>query len=213
MLIRMIRQEHFDVMALQEIFLYRDIAYLVRQLPEYSNSGRHQRLFNRSGLLLLARQPLKNCTSVPFDMPYVTHEFPSHKGVLKSDVMLGGQDFQLVNTHLAYTPHSTDLKIQKRQLDQLARTLDTRPTFLFGDFNRVYDSLGLPPQFRLISEDKKSSISMSNRYARFFLNRVGMSDRLPDYIFTNFDVRVVKTYFITDPIMSDHYPVVSEVEM
>gem|GEM_PF-1794239 len=213
MLVEMIRREQFDVIALQELFVYRDITFLVRQLPEYSNSGQSLGLFNRSGLFLLARQPLTNCTIVPFNVPLTLHEFPSRKGVQKSDITLGGQNFQLINTHVAYTPRPTDEKIQERQLDQLVRTLETLPTFLFGDFNRVYDTLGLPLQFRLISEDKKSSISMSNRYARFFLNRVGMSDRLPDYIFTNSNVRVAKTYFITDPIMSDHYPVVSEIDV
>ncbi len=207
----MLKQEQFDVIALQELFINRDIEFLVRQLPGYNMSPFRSKLFNRSGLFLFSRYPISDVENIPFKMPIITHEIPSHKGIHRCKITIDGKNFQIINTHLAYAPHASGDKLQKHQLGQLVRLLDNRPTFLFGDFNCVHDTLGLPPQFRLISEDKKSSISMANKYARYFLNRVGMSDRLPDYIFTNTDVRVVKTYFITDPIMSDHYPVVSEV--
>ncbi|MFH1207761.1 MAG: endonuclease/exonuclease/phosphatase family protein [Patescibacteria group bacterium] len=212
MLAEMIRREQIDVLGCQEVWFNRDISFLTRQFPQYYAHAPRSRVYNRSGLLLLSRLPLCDCATVLFDMPMITYEFPSRKGLLSASIKLDGQMTRIINTHLLFTAKPGQSDLQKRQSAQLMQVLDNRPTLLLGDFNCDASALRLPPQWRLISESAKPSISMSNRYAKMRLNRIGMSDRLPDYIFSNFNVQAVKTRLITDPIMSDHYPVVSEIE-
>ncbi|MFA5051914.1 MAG: endonuclease/exonuclease/phosphatase family protein [Patescibacteria group bacterium] len=213
MLADLVSRERFDIVACQEVWLRQDIRRLRRWLPEYQLCDQCPCLFNRSGLIFLSRLPLSCGLFLPYDMPVISWEFPSKKGILRAQIVINGQPFQIINTHVLYTPNATQTRLQKRQLDQLIDVLDNRPTFLFGDFNREFDAMHLPEHFSLISENTKPSISMTNRFAKMRLNKIGMSDRLPDYIFVNFPVRSARSYFINRPIISDHYPVVAEVDI
>lgn len=213
MLADLVHRERLDIVACQEVWLRQDIRRLRRWLPEYHLCDQRPRLFNRSGLIFLTRLPLTCGLFLPYDMPLINWEFPSKKGILRAQVVAEGRSIQIINTHVLYTPNATQTRLQKHQLDQLIDVLDNRPTILFGDFNREYDAMHLPEHFSIISESEKPSISMTNRYAKMRLNRIGMSDRLPDYIFANFSLRLVRSYFITEPIMSDHYPVVTEIDI
>jgi endonuclease/exonuclease/phosphatase family metal-dependent hydrolase len=211
--IDIIRKQNLDIIGLQEVWLKQDIFYLLKQLPGFSIAACPNPLFNRSGLVLLSRFPLENVSLTPFNQSWFNFEFPSRKGMLKASASINGTKLQLVNTHLYYSRSSKQRIAQMKQARQLAESLHNDPTILFGDFNMEWKQLELPDAYRCISETEQPSIIHTNPYSTSRFNKYNSNDRLPDYLFANFPSKLVKSFCVTDPLVSDHYPVVSIIEI
>lgn len=213
LLTSLINKEQFDIVALQEIWTNYDINAITKTCLGYHALDKRNPFFNHSGLVILAKHELRNGLYIPFEGALLSLEFPSRKGILRCDVELQKTTIQIINTHVYYDVNAEQTKKQKKQLDQLIDILDHRPTIVLGDFNRQFSTINLPSHFQLISESDNPSINLRNEYSTKRFNKINSTDRLPDYIFANFPVSAKKSYLIQDPIFSDHYPVVSEIEI
>lgn len=213
LLIALINKERFDIVALQEIWTNYDINTIKKNCPGYFVRDQRNPIFNHSGLVILSRFPLHSIRFIPFKGSLMSLEFPSRKGMLQCDADINEQQVQIINSHMYYDTSPEQAKKQKKQLLQLIELLDHRPTFILGDFNRTSEMMNLPKHFKLISERDNASIDLKNKFSTMRFNKINASNRLPDYIFTNMDVSVYKSYLITDTIFSDHYPVVTEIEI
>ncbi|MFA6099231.1 MAG: endonuclease/exonuclease/phosphatase family protein [Patescibacteria group bacterium] len=211
-LISSIKEWKIDILALQEVWLYYDIKYLRKRLPGYEVLAKFN-YFNPSGLAFISRLPLTDVTYIPYQGDFFHKEFPARKGVLVSQAKLNDKNIQLVNTHVFYSSTKTQSKNQSDQLNQLIRMLDSRPTILLGDFNVDYESLKMPEGFYIVSHLQKIIEDGHNIYRQSRFNKIDSSNRLPDMIFANFPVEVKEKKIIFEPIMSDHYVLLSELEI
>jgi endonuclease/exonuclease/phosphatase family metal-dependent hydrolase len=212
-LISIINTFQIDCIALQEVWVNADIEYLRNNLPGYHVFDSRNFFFNHSGLVTISRFPLGNGSLVPFKGSMKSLEFPSRKGVLSVDATIHGKNIRLVNTHLYFSTTTEQHAKHQRQLNELVVQLDRRPTILFGDFNMPKEEILLGNSFAPISETKGASIEKKNPYSRALFNKLHHRERLPDYIFTNFPVQVKDKTIVRDPFISDHYPIISIVEL
>lgn len=212
-LTEIITKEQLDIVCLQEIWINRDDAFLRGNLSSYHFFSSLDIGYNPSGLVVVSRFPLSNTLYVPYDNTLFHKEFPSKKGVLRADVAIGGKAIELLNTHLYYSRSAKQQKNQQRQLDALIEILGTHPTILLGDFNVHYDKLHLPPHFHMLTDPNLTSIDRNSLYAKKRFNAFLPSDHSPDMIFANFPISISRSYTISDPLISDHMPVIAEVVM
>ena len=200
-----------DIFALQEIWLNYDIHALADALPEYHVFAKHWKLYNPSGLVLISRFPITSSVYLPFHIRTFHKEMPAQKGILACECRLNGRTIQLLNTHVYYSSTEFQSKEQISQVKKLVAFLDRRPTLLFGDFNVSYEKLSLPKDFSIISDMGTNSMDDNNLYRNSRFNKVNMSNRLPDMMFANFPVKVIRKFIATETSMSDHYPVVTDI--
>jgi len=206
---QIISTRNIDLAALQEIWQRRDITALQRLLPAYHIYAEPNALFNPSGLVWISRTPLTEVVYTPFTMPSWHKEIPSKKGMLRA--MWGS--ITLINTHMYFGGKSHMTDYQQQQITELVRKLPATPTILFGDFNLSHDQLPLPKGYRVISGRAALTVNSNTYYAQKRFNKVNGSSRTPDIVFANFPVTISRTYTVTDPLISDHFPSVVELDM
>ena len=199
----------YDITAVQELWLNRDIAYIKKFLPDH-NVLAFTKYFNHSGLVYISKMPLFDSKYIPFAQP---KEFPSKKGILISHIIIDKRKIKLVNTHIASTKKPLISKNQRSQMKTLIATLDNQPTLLFGDFNIDYYNIKLPKKYHLISFNKHPTRSHTNKYGNKRLNKYLGLDLTCDLIFANFSVKVLNKKVIYTPLVSDHYPVVTKIQI
>jgi len=212
-LIPVIQKERFDVLAIQELWIPRDLRIIKNSLPEYHVFAKSNTAINPSGLVLFSLFDLHDCRVIPFHMPLFHKENPSHKGVLKAHIRINENDLTICNTHLYFGGKQKLHPLQKKQFTQLNACLPKTPTILCGDFNVNKNQLDIQKTFTLLSNPEVFTIDYSTRYARFLFNRVHGRDRSPDMIFANFPTDVTKTRIITEPLLSDHFLVVVKMKI
>jgi len=242
-LTNLIERDKIDIVALQEIWTYKDVEFLKSRLIKsfFSNVPPKNLFFNRSGLMLFSKYKLQNCNFIKFNG---ISEPPSKKGIQEVSLVLGGMKVRILNTHLKYTPlhiisksweiqHNSDLKTlakspllpikSKGWMRQYKSLMDSLlrdpycPTILLGDFN-VYDIRDflkdLPTNFQIISPIEESTHSVNNIYTRTRSNTIIDTGQIADLIVTNIkDIKVLETKVIKTPLISDHYPVLVTFEM
>lgn len=209
----LVRREQFHIIALQEVFLRSDVQAIQRALPEYHVFAKTNTVSNVSGLVLLSLFDLTDCRLTLFDMPIFHKEIPSRKGLLQARIHINDKEITLCDTHLYFGGRKKLHTLQHQQFKQLRELLPTTPTILCGDFNVDYHQVSLPEAFILLSNKNELTIQYSTRYAHMLFNKVHGRDRNPDMIFANFPTKVTDSKIITEPLLSDHFPVVTTIEV
>lgn len=205
-----IKNKNPDIVALQEMWLARDIEFVLSELKDYHHFSPPSSFFNSSGLLLLSKSQLEDCYSAHFDKIYGDYEF-ARKGFLSAACKIGSRKIRIVNTHL-YCPGKPENEcIRDKQLNFLKSHLNDLETLVFGDFNTDWRFIKMPEKFKMISS-KNPTVDSGNPYTRRGLNMFNEPKSVTfDMIFSNFQARIVRREVVTMPLMSDHYPVFSEI--
>ena len=208
-LINLIKDEKIDILALQEIWLNKDIKYIKSKLPNYHILINNNLIFNFSGLLLLSKFPLLENKFHKFK---ISKEFPSKKGIQKTKIKIFNKEITLLNIHLDYSSNQLS-QIKKNQIKHITKTLDNSPTLILGDFNTDLPNFNIPDNFKLISQTETKTLNSKNHYVTKRFNKFHETDWLCDLIFCNFKAKLTKKKIIKKPLISDHYLVISEIHI
>jgi len=208
-----ILSRRLDIVALQEVWMLRDIAFLKKRLAGYHVFVVPNIFFNTSGMMLFSRFPLTAALYHPFKRSFFNKEIPSRKGYYRAIVQIQGIGITLFNTHLYYSSGDNESTVHASQLRELTAALDHRPTILMGDFNATHGSLHFPVGYQLLSNPNALTVLRDNPYANKRFNSINSSDRSPDLLYANFPHRLIDAHAIPSPFVSDHSPVVAEIEL
>lgn len=212
-LISIIKQNDFDVITMQEVWLNSDISKLNKELPEYHLSSDNNYIFNFSGLVTLTKLKINNKTFLPFTKLGFHKEFFTKKGLLSVEIIINNKSIRLLNTHLFFPRSKKQNKTLNTQLSQLNNYLDDRPTILAGDFNAKYSQLNLKHNYKNISNIDDVSLDINNQLSTRGFNIINDDVVCPDIIIANFDVSIISNQIIKKPIISDHYITTSEINI
>ncbi|MBU0758472.1 MAG: endonuclease/exonuclease/phosphatase family protein [Nanoarchaeota archaeon] len=218
----LIMNESLTIIALQEIWLNWDINALKKKLTGYYFYSSHNALFNPSGLLYISKIPLKKIRYHPFPskkgffVPYFgdNPEFPSKKGILISKMMIDSKLIILINTHLTHSSDPSKSKIMQNQMKFLLKFLNNNPSLIFGDFNIInINDIPLPKDIKIISKSDSPTRSLDSHYSRKLFNKFEKINKVCDLILSNFKTKIIEKKILYAPQISDHCPVIMEIEI
>ena len=200
-----------DIVTLQEVWLNPDLGRIRRALPEYWAAGVPPFVFNRGGLVVFSRFPIREARHAfyPLTKQHSFVETLAQKGFLQVDIEVGGRLVRVIDTHLYASPSSSSNRFPVWQFEILRRlTAEVElPTIVAGDLNIRQDSL-----FELNAghfttetmhgppEERGTTVRQPHRKIDFILGRspenVGM---------------LIESRTLRDPVVSDHIPVLGEI--
>ena len=201
-----------DIITLQELWLNTYVDYIHRKLPGYRLYRHTDRALNRSGLVIFSKKKAVAWHFHAFrkDKEGIVERFAS-KGYLRITVGLGRERYNIVNTHLfCPVPDRKKLKITEMQFRLLERisakglNID-KP--LFEELNKG--------RF-IYSKARTDTVSKDNRYDNLRLNRFTRTGQRLDYTLLrglDGNVRKITTRIIKKPLLSDHYALLSSIEI
>lgn len=209
----LLRKRNIDIVALQEVWTNWDVQRFRSAFPEYHVFAKTNMAYNPSGLMMLSRFPLLENLLMAYSMPFLHKEIPSRKGIMKVETIIAGKKISIINTQLYFGTKKELTVIQQSQVQQLKTSLPNTPTLLVGDFNMRSEQLEPLKNFSLLSDPSTLTIDNSTLYAQKLFNKIGAQDRTPDMIWANFPVKTSKTYAVKKPLISDHFPLVTHIEI
>lgn len=151
-LISIVKQNDFDIITMQEIWMNSDINKIKKGLPDYHLSSDNNKIFNFSGLVTLTKFKTNNKTFLPFTDLGFHKEFFTKKGLLSVEIIINNKPIRLLNTHLFFPRSKKQNKTLNIQLSQLNNYLNDKPTILDGDFNTKYSQLNLKHYYKNIPD-------------------------------------------------------------
>lgn len=203
-----LKENKVDVMGLQEVFckLDKDFCRLLNNL--YSIIGNY-RFFSKIILKRFnERTPIITNYRVLSSNTYHLPHFPSFLKRVITHIVIDykGKEISIYNTHLEVR----NLNVKKRQLDYIYKLLlnDKRDKIIMGDFNlktnnsvflEFVDSLKKIGITRIPLDEKTLKQS---RYSREI-----------DHVFVSNSFKVKNKQVVKDLEISDHYPVIVELEI
>ncbi|MBN1331395.1 endonuclease/exonuclease/phosphatase family protein [Candidatus Dojkabacteria bacterium] len=202
-----------DIIALQEIWLNRYIKEIEERLQGYSFVKSNSSIINKSGLLTGIRKE-----AADFEVNY----FPQHSeyGLFEKIARKGyhtiklNEDLSFINTHLYCSRAMTGELIKKTQFKFLQKLFPTQKVILGGDLN-INEKLLAKLNTRFVYDKSQgSTVSYTNALTRARFNRFGVPDHKVDYILISKDTGAsITTRYIKNPIVSDHYMLLSDVKI
>lgn len=207
-----IKAQDFDIVCIQELWLVKDIGKLLGMVQGYFSYCESKVKMNPSGLVILSKFPLMDNIYVRFGV-IDYEEVVYKKGMLISKIRFSnGRFLRIINTHFYATIWPLRSKIWTKQLTQLYSAFNEIPTLVFGDFN--YDYKKFPfPDLNLLSSDAFATRNTENIYNKKSFNRFSKINMTCDLIFSTFDAKVLSSSIVRDKLISDHYPVISVIEI
>jgi len=209
-LVAFILKNKLDIVCLQEIWRTADLKILKTRLKGYYFFDSSKRKANPSGLVIISRYPIIEGAYVPFWN--VNYEFVFKKGMLVVTIQKNGERLKVINTHLYTTVRPLRSKIWLRQLSELYSAIGNDKTLIFGDFNYNYKDFPLPDLY-LISEGRIATRNTRNPFSKRSFNRFSKINMVCDLILSNFPVKTKSKRLIKSPIITDHYPLISEISL
>ena len=208
-MIRFIESEDPDVVCLQEVWLNVYVRRFISALPEFTFQFSDTLLFNRSGLVLATKRPVKSVRSGVF--PDSKEHNLEEKLAGKGWQLVIFENVSLLHTHLYYSKGS-DFSMTQAQLQQLEALDLPDTTVLVGDCNLPRNQFCENTTRFVCPENTTHTHTSSNSYANARFNNP--SDAKLSYITPSKEVNIrVKTNVCKQPIMSDHYALISYVEI
>jgi endonuclease/exonuclease/phosphatase family metal-dependent hydrolase len=210
-----------DVITFQEVWDVSYLKYFAEKMPHYYMLCNPNNLFNESGLITFSKHPIIANKLYHF-MPNSKYRFfekKSKKGFMVTRIDLNGKEVDIVNTHL----HQSDIfsseqyrVITKKQyfcIEDFFKK-SKHATILCGDLNIPYQELiTLSKTFKIPQTRPLPTLAKINRYANSRLNKTRIPERQLDYLLylENGMSMDVKIKVLNKEIVSDHYPLYSEV--
>ncbi len=220
--IRLAKKIDADIISLQEVWLNEYVAKLKKGLSKYFVVSPRSIIFNKSGLVTLSK-------AKPVSWKYHAHKPVSgigllekfaDKGFLEIKVSFSGHEVIAVNTHIYQSQDEHQQKIKLEQTKGVMACVNKHnPTIVSGDFNLK------PPDFlkfigdMIRDKDFVRTYLAENKYTFQAFNQIlnwsGIYNDTPDYVFLNSKSKTakVKSEVISKPLVSDHYPILSEITL
>ncbi len=142
-----LKENHYDVLVLQEVFREnikkRLIKSLTEEYPYFAGPpGKDFGLFGQDGgVMIFSKHPIVNTDIIKFNEGCKGADCLSQKGAVLVEIQKGTQTFQVVGTHLQSMSSNECQKIRDRQMcsiytDLLQKHYKTQvPQFIVGDLN------------------------------------------------------------------------------
>lgn len=197
-----IKSSGADIIALQEVERFsvrtgfRDqIGYIADKLSMQHAFGKSINILNgQYGNAILSKYPIEE---------YEVRELPSEgeqRTLLKAGLNVYGNRISVYSTHLGLEQSERELQVK----EIMRITGDEKNFILAGDFNTKADKLDL------FSRNFIDTASLTGNSKATF-EKEGLSGRI-DYIFISKDFKV-KEYDVLESNASDHYPVISTLNL
>lgn len=214
-----------DIINLQEVWLSSHVSELRQEFNEYNLVSNASRIFNTSGLVTLTKEKPVSHAFQEFgkSIKMGIVERIINKGFLNIEIEINGKKVQIFNTHLydSQVPSRQKFKINQSQ-ELLEEAIKEKIAVISGDFNLLKeDFLRVFKEF-LHEDTMLPTYIEKNPYTKKLFNqykavRYGEDARntKPDYVAIRSPrARAgMKTEVITDPIVSDHYPILARVRI
>jgi len=146
---------------------------------------------------------------------YKLIELIAKKGYLKTSYEIEGKKISLINTHF-YDSLDYDNVILKNQFSKIKRCVD-EITIVSGDLNIPFNQLQeINRDYFTIDNGHSCTVSDNNPYQTKRFNKNKVSNKKIDYLLVKNIPGVEihsETKVIKKPLLSDHYAVLSRVEI
>jgi len=144
---RHLKENHYDVLVLQEVFREsikkKLIKSLTKEYPYYSGPpGKDFGLFGQDGgVMIFSKHPIVHSEIIKFDDGCKGADCLAQKGAVFVEIQKGNQTFQVIGTHLQSMQSNECQKIRDRQMCTIYTELLQKhhknqvPQFIVGDLN------------------------------------------------------------------------------
>lgn len=200
-----------DIIALQEVWLNPYLSLFRKALPGYWAAGIPPFLYNRSGLVVFSRFPIREAHygTYPWTRDHSFVETLARKGVLQVDCEIGGRSVRLLNTHLYASRNVFENRFPVWQFEILRRlTAEVEvPTLVTGDLNIRQESLSELNEGHFITERMAEGAENQRTTLRGGPRKIDyVLGRLPEAASIT-----IESHPVFDPVVSDHLPVLATV--
>ncbi len=211
-----IQRKNPDIVALQEVWLIKDVNYFKEHLKKYHSLYSDSRLFNKSGLLTLTK--IKPSESKRFIFPIEKKssfiESFASKGVHSLNLDFKGKKIHIINVHLYFPIKKEDKLIDFAELGFLKKLIK-KDTIVLGDLNLTYKTMrrwGKGNFFKL--GNRKPTYSSNDLYAKKYADkRKFFRDKIDYSLLPKNSKLKLSSKPMTEPVLSDHYAVEGTVSL
>ncbi|MFC1723878.1 endonuclease/exonuclease/phosphatase family protein [Nanoarchaeota archaeon] len=211
---KFVRKADPDIIALQEMWPWTSV-WGLRRLGYYMTAD--VGLYNTSGLLTLSKFKPKEVIRYKFKK--TSHhnliEWLAFKGLQKIRFRINGEDVWVLNTHLYNPMQEWEKRIVGHQF-RILKGFAGSDTVLLGDLNLDWaDFLSLNEDYFIHDGNGMVTTTRQNKYQNMRFNRLMDSEFKDDYVlfrpgkFTaSWNTKIIK-----EPLMSDHYPIMTRMKL
>ena len=216
-LIRLIRKNDPHIITLQEMWSNKYINYLKENLTDYHFSYKNSKIINKTGLITITKnKPLSFKNNIfPTTKEHNITELFLKKGYSKTIIKINKSKLKIINTHL-YAPISKSTStIPECQFKIILKDINNN-SLVCGDFNLNHHHI------KKLITDKNIDIltnrnitrSKKNIYTQKRFNKLFSNKNVDiDHILAKIKGVKSRTKIIKKPLFSDHYAILSEVQI
>lgn len=196
-IIDFIKEYNPNILALQEVNENKKRGYQISQLTKYFSKvyhfGPHVKIFNGYyGIATFSKFPIiqKKHLLLP--------SFKEQRGMLYTSLQIDNKSIDIINTHLGLNS-----KEREKQLSFIQQNIKNskNPFILMGDFNDDHPDLDLNLFHDTSFWKNQNNIPTLIKF-----------HKKVDFIFVSSDITTI-CYKVVPLALSDHYPVIAEVEI
>ena len=204
-IIKLLENKNIDVYNLQEVYskIDRDLKKIVKTLT-YTINGTYRFLiptrFNEKNPIITNKKVISSRTyHLPF-LPSITKRIMT-KVVIEDN----GRLISIYNTHLEVRKE----KVKEKQLNRILKILkeDSNPIILTGDFNLKTNNSMFNNFIKELDNIGIKHIDIADKTLK-----ISKYHRAIDHIFISKDFKLISKDRITDLEISDHYPVLIQID-
>lgn len=204
-IIKLLENKNIDVYNLQEVYskIDRDLKKIVKTLT-YTINGTYRFLiptrFNEKNPIITNKKVISSRTyHLPF-LPSITKRIMT-KVVIEDE----GKLISIYNTHLEVRKE----KVKEKQLNRILKILkeDSNPIILTGDFNLKTNNSMFNNFIKELDNIGIKHIDIADKTLK-----ISKYHRAIDHIFISKDFKLISKDRITDLEISDHYPVLIQID-
>jgi exonuclease III len=217
------KKEAPEIICLQEVWLKKDLKLLKTEFEKYGYDSFSQGgfLMNKSGLVTFSKFPIKKTDIIILNKErnffrgtkdkFLQRESFWPRKILVIYIEREGKKFAVLNVHMTYfsdkSKREVAAKVKEGEIKQLFDYIEkiknsTNDIFIGGDFN--IDIKNMPPidkSLKIISDT--STYSLDTDYLKTTC----------DFIYGPSFAKILNNEIIKSPVVSDHFMVMSEVEI
>ena len=135
------------------------------------------------------------------------------RGVAEADIQIGENILRAFSIHLKHT-HQTQMDVQDRQADRLAKMLTEKKTIVMGDFNSLSESYPIEKMKSIMNDTEPDSATPTWSVYKDGCTICQLDEvrHKLDYIFTSKDLKS-SSFKVYDSKGSDHLPISAMIEI
>lgn len=130
----------------------------------------------------------------------------------RADILVNDKAFHIFSTHLIHT-HQKESEVQKEQITNLIKNLQSEKTIVMGDFNATPESSIMQMMKKILVDSDLSSTPTWSVYPKgcAYCNPQKIDTRL-DYTFVSKDIKILSSK-VEQSKASDHLPISTVIEI